>query len=128
MMLGNQKVLTLVGVLAVLLLASLANADHLPVDSTGQGQALGIVDSLGNKVLGQATVIVDSLGNKVLGESSNLTENDPTPVSEKTVTSPDPKSALTPTPAEPKAESNPESTEKIIDYYAGEIELEHKSI
>lgn len=124
----NQKVLTLVGVLIVLLLASLANAEHLPVDGTGKGEAVGIVDSLGKKVLGQAPVIVDSFGNKVLGESPALAESEPTPVSQPTLTSPDLKPEPTPSSAEPKPESNPDTSNKIIDYYAGEIELEHKSM
>jgi hypothetical protein len=125
MMPENQKFLTLVGVLAVLLLAIPANAEYLPVDGTGQDQALGVVDSLGNKVLGQAPIIVDSLGNKVLGESPAMAESVPTPVSQPTLTSPDLKPELTPSPAEPKPESNPDTSAKIIDYYAGEIELEH---
>jgi hypothetical protein len=125
MMPGNQKFLTLVGVLAVLLLAIPANTEYLPVDSTGQDQAPVIVDSLGNKVLGQAPEIVDSLGNKVLGESPALAEMEPTAVSQPTLTSPDLKPELGPSPAEPKLESNPNTSTKIIDYYAGEIELEH---
>jgi hypothetical protein len=125
MMPGNQKFLTLVGVWAVLLLAIPANAEYLPVDSTGQDQTLGVVDSLGNKVLGQAPVILDSLGNKVLGESPALAESEPTPVLQPILTSRDLKPEPSPKPAEPKPESNPETRTKIIDYYAGEIELEH---
>lgn len=125
MMPGNQKFLTSVGLLAVLILARFANAEYLPVDSTGQDQTLGVVDSLGNKVLGKAPVIVDSLGNKVLGENPAVAESEPTPVPQPILTSPDLKPEPTPSPAEPKPESNPDTSTKIIDYYAGEIELEH---
>lgn len=126
----QRKVSKFLALFAIILLANFASTENLTVDSTGQAP-LGEATKPDSTGQDQSLETLDSSQNKVLTQTIAPVQTPPTEISEPTVTKPDP--IPEPEQVQPKSESEPEqdptqSGGKILDYYAGEIELEKASV